>query len=269
MNILVCVKQVPETAEADLAIADSGDAIETDDLVFGISEWDNYAVEEAIRLKDAHGGHVTAITLGNEEADGVLRRALAMGADEAIHLSDDDFVESDPAMVARALAKAIHTEGIAYDLVLTGVQSADLGHGQTGVMLAQLLDLPHATLAVGLEVVESGGRSGIIVRRELEANTYERVQLPLPALVTVQSGINQPRYVSIMGIRKVRSKAIDTKDAQGIGLGGNEIGADATAAATRALRLPQASTAAEMLKGSLGEVCTKVAHIIKEKGSLQ
>jgi electron transfer flavoprotein beta subunit len=269
MNILVCVKQVPETAEADLEIVDEGSGIETDDLVFGISEWDNYAVEEAIRLKDAHHGHVTAITLGNEEADAVLRRALAMGADEAIHICDDELVESDPNMVARALAKAIQGGGIKYDLILTGAQSGDLGHAQTGVVLAQLLDLPHATLAVGIEVKESGGKKGLVVRRELEANTCDRVQLPLPALVTIQSGINQPRYVSIMGIRKVRSKAITSKDAGDLGLGDAEIGPDATMIASRTLRLPHAAATAEMLQGSLHEVCTKAAHIIKDKGGVQ
>jgi electron transfer flavoprotein beta subunit len=269
MNILVCVKQVPETAEADLEIADGGEGLETDDLVFGISEWDNYAVEEAIRLKDAHQGHVTAITLGNEEADGVLRRALAMGADEAIHICDERLVESDPAMVARALAKVIQEGGTKYDLILAGVQSGDLGHAQTGVMLAQMLGLPHATLAVGIEVPRSGSGKGLVVRRELEANTCERVELPLPALVTIQSGINQPRYVSIMGIRKVRSKAIDSKDAQDVGLAEDEIGPDAAMAVRRTLRLPQAATTAEMIQGSLTEVCSKVAHIIKEKGGLQ
>lgn len=266
MNIVVCVKNVPETAEADLEIADSGDAIETDELVFAINEWDNYAVEEAVRLKEAQGGSITVLSLGDEESEGVLRRALAMGCDEAVHVNDDSFEGSDPTTVAKALAKAIEESELEFDLILTGVQSADMGYGQTGVLLAQFLNLPHASLAVG---IETNNAQTIVVDRELEANTLEKVELPLPALVTIQSGINQPRYVSIMGIRKVRSKTIEEKEVDDLGLDEDDVGADAAIWSNRAMALPKSGGEAEILEGSLDAVCTRTAQIIREKGGLQ
>ncbi|MFZ5584917.1 MAG: electron transfer flavoprotein subunit beta/FixA family protein [Thermodesulfobacteriota bacterium] len=262
MDILVLVKQVPETAEADLEINAEGTDLEREDLVFTINEWDNYAVEEAVRLKEAHGGRVTVLTIGDEEAGDVLRRGLAMGCDEAVHLSDEAFAGSDPAGLARAAAAAVM--GRTFDLILTGVQSADQGQGQTGALLAQLLDLPFASMVIGLKIKD--GRLKAV--RELEANTQEEVELPLPAVVSVQSGINQPRYVSIMGIRKVRSIAIDQRDAGGLGLAGM-VGAAASAVAARSLAPPQAGAGAEMLTGSLEAVCQKAAGILREKGGLK
>jgi len=262
MEILVLVKQVPEVAEADLEIAGDATDLEREDLVLAINEWDNYAVEEAVRLKEEHGGRVTALTLGGEEDQDVLRRALAMGADEAIHLCDEALTGSDPAGVARVMAQAIR--GRAFDLVLCGVQSSDLGQAQTGVLLAGLLNLPHATMAVELKVKD--GR--LMVLRELEANTQERVELPLPALVSIQSGINQPRYVSIMGIRKVRGLAIDQRGLDALGLAEDQVGPAASAMASRRLALPQAGAGAEMLTGGLEAVCARAAAIIREKGGL-
>lgn len=262
MEILVLAKQVPETAEADLEITRDGADLEREDLVYTINEWDNYAVEEAVRLKEAHGGAVTVLTLGDEEAEDVLRRGLAMGCDQAIHLNDEAFLGSDPATVVRAMVQALG--GRRYDLILCGVQSADQGQGQTGVLLAQALGLPYASLAVGLKLAEGG----LVVTRELEANTLEEVALPLPALVTVQSGINQPRYVSIMGIRKVRGMAIEGHDAEGLGLTG-QVGPAASQVASRRLALPDAGAGAEILSGGLDAVCARAAGIIREKGGLK
>lgn len=263
MDILVLVKNVPETAEADLKIVGGGRAVETDDLVFSINEWDNYAVEEAVSLKEALGGKVTVLTLGDEEAEDVLRRGMAMGADEAIHICDDDFEGSDPRTVALAIQRALDDRS--FDLILTGAQSGDLGQAQTGVLLARLLGLPHAALAVGLEA--AGDK--VVVTRELEANTLEKVELPLPALVTVQSGINQPRYVSILGIRKVRKMKIDLLEADDLDLEPEEIGEEGSQVGARSLELPPTGAGAEMLKGSLEATCGRLAEIIREKGGLQ
>ncbi len=263
MDILVLVKNVPETAEADLKIIEGGRSVETDELVFAINEWDNYAVEEAVGLKEAHGGRVTLLTLGDEEAEDVLRRGLAMGADEAVHICDEDFDGSDPGTVALAFKRALADRK--FDLILSGAQSADLGQAQTGVLLAQLLGLPYATLAVNLEV----GEGKIVVQRELEANTLEKVELPLPALVTVQSGINQPRYVSILGIRKVRKMKIDLLEADDLDLEVEEIGEEGSRVEERSLELPPAGEGAEMLAGSLDQTCARLAGIIREKGGLQ
>jgi electron transfer flavoprotein beta subunit len=263
MEILVCVKNVPEVAEADLEITSGGAAIDTDDLVFAINEWDNFAVEEAVSLKEAHGGSVTVITLGDDEAEDALRRALAMGADEAIHLCDDLWDGADSAGVARAIVAAMKDKK--FDLVLTGVQASDSGQAQTGVLLASLMGLPHVTMAIGLEL--EGGK--LTATRELEANTQEKVELNLPAVVTVQSGLNQPRYVSIMGIRKVRKKPVNMCDASELGLTGEQTGAAASAVAWRKLSLPRVGEGAEFLSGSMEDVCQQAADIIAEKGGLK
>jgi electron transfer flavoprotein beta subunit len=260
MDILVLLKNVPEVAEADLAI-DNG-ALDLEDLVYAINEWDSYAVEEAIRLKERHGGIVALMTLGDDEAEDVLRRGLAMGADEAIHLCDDAFDGSDAATLAKVLARAIGDR--TFDLILAGVQSADLGQAQTGVLLAQELGLPFATMAVEIQI----DHDTATVLRELESDTTERIRLPLPAVITVQSGINQPRYVSIMGIRKVRKIAIDQTEAEDLGFDEEQVGAEASMLESAELSLPQTGAGAEMLEGSLDTLCTRAVAIIREKGGL-
>lgn len=262
MKIVVLAKSVPEVAEAELEVTADGSGLETEDLVLGINEWDNFAVEEAIRLRDAHGGTVEVLTLGDEEAEDVLRRALAMGADEATHLCDEAFAGSDPATVARLFARAITGED--FDLILTGVQSSDANNAQTGVLLAQRLGIAFATLATKIEM----GGAGLVVHRELEADTEERVELPLPALVTVQSGINQPRYVSVMGIRKVRGKTVERLELDDLGLAPEEVGAPASIVSQRRLSLPEAGGSAEMIAGSMAEVSGRLAAIVREKGGL-
>ncbi len=262
MNILVLAKSVPEVAEAELEINGEGTALETEDLVFGINEWDNFAVEEAIRLADGDGGTVTVMTLGDEEAEDVLRRALAMGANEAIHLCDEAFVDSDPATVARLFALAIGDRR--FDLILTGVQSSDANYAQTGVLLAQRLGIAYATLVTRID--QQG--DGLVVHRELESDTEERVELPLPALVTVQSGINQPRYVSVIGIRKVRTKTIEQLELDDLDLTEEEVGLAASAVGARGLSLPEVGGNAEMLTGSVPELGDRLATLLREKGGL-
>lgn len=260
MDILVLVKNVPEVAEADLEIDDG--ELELEDLVFGINEWDNYAVEEAVRLKENHGGKVTLMTLGDEDAEDALRRGLAMGADEAIHLCDEAFDGSDAATLAKIFARAIGDRK--FDVILTGVQSADLGQAGTGVLLAQELGLPFATMAVGLEI--AGDEA--VVLRELESDMTEKVELPLPAVITVQSGINQPRYVSIMGIRKVRKITIDQTEADDLDFDEEEVGAEGAAVASMSLELPETGEGAEILEGSLEAVCSRAVEVVREKGGL-
>lgn len=260
MKILVLVKNVPEVAEAELEI-DQG-ALDLEDLEMVVNEWDNYAVEEAVRITEASGGEVHLLTLGDEDDEDVLRRGLAMGAHAASHLCDEAFEGSDPATLARVFAAAVKDGG--YDLILTGVQSADLGQASTGVLLAQELGLPHATMAIALEP----GAGELVVTRELENNTSEKVALPLPALVTVQSGINQPRYVSIMGIRKVRKMTIEQIEADNLGLSEDALGAAASIVDSQSLALPPTGEGAQMLEGGLDSVCDQAAAILREKGGL-
>ncbi|HDZ23488.1 MAG: electron transfer flavoprotein subunit beta [Thermoplasmata archaeon] len=262
MNIVVCIKQVPEVAEAELEIDKSGSEIDTEDLVMDINEWDNYAVEEAIRLKEAHGGTVTVVTLGDEDAEDVLRRALAMGADEAILIDEEGFEESDAFGIAKGLYRVV--KDLPYDLVLTGAQASDDGWAQVGLILAEWLGLPFASLV--MDIVIDGENA--IVHRELESNTQEKNEMSLPALITVQTGINDPRYVSIMGIRKVRRIEIRETGYEELGLAETEIGSEASCVASRELSLPSAGEGAEILSGTLNEICEKTAQIIRDRGGI-
>ena len=259
MNIVVCAKAVPDTSEAEIEIAGGGAAIDTEDLVFGINEWDAYAVETALRLKEQHGGHVTVLSLGDEEDEGVVRRALAMGADAGVLVAGEDFEGGDGLGVAKALAAAIRgLDG--FDLVLCGAQSSDTGAGVVGPALAELLDVPFAALSLSVQI--AGGRA--TVHRELEANRVEVVDLGLPALVTVQTGTEQPRYVSVLGIRKARRIPIEELDVQDLGLDAEQVGRAASSVATTTLALPEAGGRAEMLQGPLSEVCERAAAIVRE-----
>ena len=262
MNIVVCIKQVPEVTDAELEIKDDGTEILTEDLEFDINEWDNYAVEEAVRLKEAHGGKVTVVTLGDEDAEDVLRTALAMGADEAIRIHTEGFELSDAGGIARGLSRALRD--IPFDLLLTGAQGSDDGWAAVGLMLAELLGLPYASLVVAIEV----GEGKITVHRELESNTQERVELPLPAALTIQTGINNPRYVSIMGIQKVRRIEIKETTSNELGLSEAEIGPQGSTVSSQRLSPPPMGEGAEILSGSLDEICEKTAQIIRDKGGV-
>jgi electron transfer flavoprotein beta subunit len=201
MKILVAIKQVP-VRDSQLRVAVSGKWIEETDLAYEINEPDAYALEEGLQLKQKHGGEVVALCAGPARAGQAIREALAKGADRGIHIEEENMGALDPLGVARLLAAAVRTERP--DLVLTGLQSDDLGAGQTGVILAELLGLPHATIVMEVEVREGAVR----VKRELEGGWFQHVELPLPALLTVQSGVKKLRYATLMGIRKARAKEV-------------------------------------------------------------
>jgi electron transfer flavoprotein beta subunit len=260
MNIVVCVRQVPEVTDAELEINKEGTEILKEDLEMDINEWDNYAVEEAVRLKEAHGGKVTVVTLGDEDSEDVLRTSLAMGADEAILINEEGFELSDAAGIAQGIYRAIRD--LSFDLLLTGVQCSDNGWAQVGLILAEFLGLPYASLVVGIEINEGT----MIVRRELESNTEEKLQITMPAVLTIQTGINSPRYVSIMGIQKVRKIEIKETDSEELGLSEEEIGLNGSSVASQKLSLPPVGEGAEILEGSLDEICEKTAQIVRDKG---
>src|SRR5437868_6352841 len=200
MKILVCMKQVPQK-DAPLKLNENGTWIR-EDVSYEVNEPDAYALEEALRQKEKHGGEVVVITAGPARASQVLREALAKGADRAIHLEDAGFVNLDGLNTAKAFAAAIHGEQ--FDLIFTGLQSDDYGFAQTGVILAELLGWPHATIIMHIEKNESG----IKVKRELEAGFFQFVQMPLPALLTIQSGINKLRYATLIGIKQAKNKPL-------------------------------------------------------------
>jgi electron transfer flavoprotein beta subunit len=200
MKILVCIKQVPQKDEP-LKLNEAGTWIR-EDVSYEVNEPDAYALEEGLRQKEKHGGEVVVVTAGPARSQQVLREALAKGADRAIHLEDDRFATLDAANVARALAAAI--EGESFDLVVTGLQSDDFGYAQTGVLLAEVLGWPHATIIIGIEKTESGLR----LKRELEAGHFQYVDMSLPAVLTIQSGINKLRYATLIGIKQARLKPV-------------------------------------------------------------
>jgi electron transfer flavoprotein beta subunit len=206
MKIIVCIKQVP-LRDAQLRIDMSGRWIEEADLGFEINEPDAYALEEALQLREKHGGEVVVVSAGPPRAAQTIREALAKGADRASHIetdaaSVDAITPYDTLALARLLAESIGPESA--DLIVTGLQSDDLGSGQTGVVLAEVLGLPHATIVMQVEKTEGGIR----VRRELEDGFFQYVEMPLPALLTIQSGINKLRYATLMGIKKAKTKEI-------------------------------------------------------------
>jgi electron transfer flavoprotein beta subunit len=201
MKIAVCIKQVP-TREGHPRLNESRTWIREQDAGFEMNEPDQYAVEAALRLREQHGGEVVVCSAGPARVSQVIREALARGADRAIHVEDDRLAESDAAAIADALASAMRDE--AFDLVLTGLQSDDQGFAQTGVILAERLGMPHATIVKEVQIAGDGVR----VKRELEGGWFQWVAMPLPSLLAIQSGINQVRYATLKGIMAAKKKAI-------------------------------------------------------------
>lgn len=260
MEIVVCVKHVPDTTETEIAIRDDERAIEKRGLVFDINEADNYAIEEALLLKEEFGGSITVLTVGPPEADETLRMCLAKGVDKAVWLTDEVFEGSDSYATARILSEAIrHMD---YDLVLTGVQADDDGCAQVGVTLAEMLGIPHAALVVSTEV-EDGKMK---VHRELEGGLHEVLEIELPALFTIQTGINEPRYASIFGIRKAMKKEIETLDLEALGLAEEAVGEAGSKTSLIKLFIPVVTAQATILEGSPEEVSSELATILKNEG---
>jgi electron transfer flavoprotein beta subunit len=255
MDIVVCVKNVPFTQEADLVLDSSGTDVRKDNLVYVINEWDNYAVEEAIRIKERLGGSVTAVTLGPEEDEEVLRRCLAMGADRAVRIEPGDLVP-DASVTAALLAAVVGSAPC--DLVLTGVQADDLNHGVVGSLMAERLGLPHATVVNSLTL----GASAAQITVELEGGQEECSEVALPALFSIQTGINEPRYVSIMGIRKAAKIEIEVLHARSLGLPAAALVPDLM---LEQMYPPPETGAAEMLEGASASVAAKIVAIIRDK----
>lgn len=244
MRIAVCIKQVPDT-EARLRVAKDGRWLDEEDLKYVINESDGYALEEGLKIAEATGGQVVVFSIGPERVKEALRKGLALGAERAVHLSDEAFQGGDALATARALAAAIRKEGA--DLVFTGSQSDDVGYGATGSMLAGFLGLPHAWLVMGVEV-EEGGKSAKVTR-EMESGMNEIFRLSLPAVIEVQAGINQPRYASLKGIMAAKKKPIDSPSPADLGVAAENVGAAGSKLEILSVGFPVSSKGAEMLTG--------------------
>ncbi len=260
MDVVVCVKHVPETAEAELRIDTTGKAIEKAGLVYDINEWDDYALEEAVRIKEKQGGTVTAITVGTEDSTSTLRKCLARGADKAIRLTDPSFDGSDSFAVAKILSSIL--KSLHFDLVLAGLQAGDDGSAAVGPILAEMLDVPHATMVKKIELAPGKAQ----VNRELEGGLEEQIEVKLPAVLAVSTGINEPRYVSIMGIRKAMQKEIQVMTLADTGLMETDVGEAGSWLRIDKLYIPPVEKQAEFLEGSPEEVATKIAELLKARG---
>ena len=250
MKIIVAIKQVP-VRDSNLHIDSSGHWIDENDLSYEINEPDAYALEAALQLKEKHGGEVVALLAGPARGAQTIREALAKGADRAIHIECDDLATLDTLGIASRLAAAIKEE--AAELILTGLQSDDLGLGQTGVVLAELLGMPHATIIMHVEV----GEGTIQVKRELEDGWFQNVEMPLPALLTIQSGISKLRYATLMGIKKAK-----TKEVRRVAAGDLPAAAAATVTLER-VYLPEKKKETQLLEGTANEAATKLVEKLK------
>lgn len=263
MEILVCAKRVPDTSENEIELNGLGNDIERDDLVYSINEPDNYAVEEALQIVAKVGGRVSVVTVGTEEDEEVLRREMAMGATHGILLSDSAFEGADGRGIASIL-KACAQKGN-YDLILTGVQAED-GAAQIGGMLAAMLDYPFASLVTSVEVLSE---KKLRITREIEGGNREVSEIDLPCVLSIQTGINEPRYVGMKGIRAVQSIPIPTYGASDLGFIPAQIGAAAARVTRGDYFAPALGQGARILNGSREENAQEVAELVAAKGGLK
>jgi electron transfer flavoprotein beta subunit len=262
VEILVCARRVPDTSENEIELNSAGNDIERDDLVYSINEWDNYAVEEALQIVARVGGTVTVVTVGGEDDEEILRREMAMGATHGVLISDDAFSGSDGRGIATIL-KAFVQKGH-YDLILTGVQAED-GGAQVGGMLAAMLDYPFASLVNSIEVLDGK----LKVSREIAGGNKEINEIDLPCVLSIQTGINEPRYVGMRGIRQVASIPIPNPSASDLGIDPATVGQAAAKVKRVDYFVPALGKGAEMLQGTREENIDKLVELVAAKGGLK
>jgi electron transfer flavoprotein beta subunit len=263
MEIIVCMKQVPDT-ESKIKVNAEGTGIITEGLKYVMNPYDEYAVEEALKIKEKLGGAVTVVCMGPDRATEAIRTALAMGVDEAAHLSDPAFEGSDSFATAKALAKAVGE--MKYDLILAGKQAVDFDCSQVFACLAELLDLPYVSVVVGLEISSNGKTA--TVRRETEGGVEEVLETPLPAVIAAQKGLNEPRYASLPGIMKAKRKEIKKIDLAAIGLDAGEVGETGSKLKTKNYRLPPERKAGRKIEGEPPETAAELARLLRDEAKL-
>lgn len=254
MKIAVCIKQVP-TRDWQPRLNDTKTWIREQDATFEMNEPDAYALEEALRLKEKHGGEVVVCSAGPARVAQVLREALARGADRAIHVEDEALAAADAFVVGGALAAAMKDEN--FDLVLTGLQSDDMGFAETGVIIAERLDRPHATIVMEVQA----GQGTVRVKRELEGGWFQWVAMPLPAVLTIQSGINQLRYATLKGIMAAKKKEIRKAPSPPSSLSG----ATASRRKIVSLYVPEKSKKTQMISGTPAEAAKELVRRLRDE----
>ena len=250
MKVVVCVKQVGSLGD-EVEFTDDERDVDSDYLDFALNEWDSYAAEEALRLRDAAGeGEVVAVTLGDEDTEDAMRRALAMGVDRGVRVWSDELAGADPITVARALAEVVRAESP--DLVLCGVQSSDAVQAATGTALAEELGLPRVAVVTKLEV----GNGTATVHRELEGGLVDVVEVDTPALLTIQTGINEPRYATLRAIKQAEQQEIEVREPGDLG---------APSARVRRMFVPPKGEGAEILDGDPAAIAGRIKEIVEER----
>ena len=263
MEILVCAKRVPDTSDNEITLNAAGDDLEREDLVYSVNEPDNYAVEEALQIVAKVGGNVTVVTVGGEDDEEILRREMAMGASHGVLISDEVFNGSDGKGIATILKSYIQKNR--FDLILTGVQAED-GAAQVGGMLAAMLDYGFASLVAGIEL-QDGNK--LQITREIEGGNREVSEIDLPCVLSIQTGINEPRYVGMRGIRQVASIPIPTFGASDLGIDPGTVGLAAARSRRMDYFVPALGKGAEVLKGSREQNVNEVIELLKAQGGLQ
>ena len=254
MKICVLIKQVPDK-NSSLSIAEDYRSLEETNITWVSNESDNYALEEALLLKEAHGGEVIACTLGRESAGQILKDAMAKGADRSIFLSDSQFDNLDILSLAKVFAAALRDEK--FDLILSGLQSDDQGNSQLGLLLAELLGMSHASLVMGTEVLDD---NTIKVKRELEGGWFQWTTLSLPSSISIQSGLNTPRYATLKGIMMVKNKTVD--ELNGASVPGLDLSAKVT---LKNMYIPEKSKETVFIDGAPDEIVGKLIDVFKNE----
>ena len=263
MNIVVSMKQVPDT-ESKIKINPEGTGIVTEGIKYVMNPYDEYAVEEALKLKEKFGGTVTIVCSGPSRATEAIRTALAMGADDAIHLNDPAFEGADSLTTAKILAKAI--KDLKYDLILAGKQAVDFDCSQVFACLAEILDLPYVSVVTGLEVSED--LKNATAKRETEGGIAEIIEISLPAVIAAQKGLNEPRYASLPGIMKAKKKPIKEINLATLGMDANEVGEKGSKLKTMNYSLPLERKAGKKIEGEPKEIVAQLTTLLHVEAKL-
>lgn len=262
MDIVVCIKQVPDTA-ATIKLDPSGKSISQENITYVMNPFDEYAVEEALQTKEKFGGEVTLVTMGPDRAEEALRTGLAMGADKGIHINDPQLAGTDYFGTARVLATAIKT--IPYSIIFCGKVAVDDNAGQVGPQIAELLGVPQVTAATELEIAQDGNSAK--ANREIEGAT-EIVQTPLPAVITAEKDLNQPRYPSLPGIMKAKTKPVQKITLADLGLNPAEFGAGASRFEVTEMAMPPKREGGRIIEGELPDAVKELVRLLHEEAKV-
>ncbi|MEE8183004.1 MAG: electron transfer flavoprotein subunit beta/FixA family protein [Thermoplasmata archaeon] len=257
MNIMVCMKQVPDTAIAIKLDAEQK-SINRSEITYVVNPFDEYAIEAGLQLKEKYGGEVTLVTMGPDRADEALRTGLAMGADKGVHISDPALEGSDTLVTAKVLAAAI--KGLPYDIVLCGKVATDDNSGQVGPALAELLGIPHISGATTLEVDDDAKKA--TATREVEGG-FMRMEVPIPAVITAEKDLNAPRYPSLPGIMKAKTKPVDKKDVASLGMDPASVGLAGSKIQPMGMSLPPEREAGRIIEGEAEEAAKELARLLR------